>query len=261
MDSSDDDSGMPYRLALHWGDRGRSGRRTRPGLSLDRVVAAAIEIADADGLGQVSMSRVAQRLGFTTMSLYRHVSGKDELLLRMEDAAIGAPPADPDPAAGWRAGIQRWARDHLAVLHRHPWLLQLPISGPPVAPNNLSWLENALRVLRGTGLDPGEKIGVIMLVSGYVRTEAQLSRDLLAAEAAATAAAVDSGVKPMSYGRMLARVIDAERFPALLEVVESGVLDGPEGYSEEDFAFGLGRLLDGVEVLIRARAGAEESVR
>lgn len=255
--AGNDDSGMPHRLALLWGERGRSGRRPRPGLSLDRVVDAAVEIADADGLGQVSMSRVAQRLGFTTMSLYRHVSSKEELLLLMEDAAIGVPPSQPDPAAGWRAGLERWARDQLAVFHRHPWLLQLPISGPPVAPGSLAWFDNALRALGPTGLNPGEKVGVVMLVSSYVRTEAQLSRDLLLAAEASAAAEGAPGEKPMPYGRMLAKVIDADRFPALLEVVESGVLDGPEGYSEEDFAFGLGRVLDGVEVLVRRRIGSD----
>lgn len=251
---SDDDSGLPHELEILWGSRGRSGRRARPGLSLERVVAAAVEIADSDGLAQVSMSRVAQRLGFTTMSLYRHVRSKEELLLLMQEAAVGVPPTEPDPAGGWRAGLERWARDQLAVFHRHPWLLQIPISGPPLAPSNLAWLEHALRVLRPTALDPGEKIGVIMLVSGYVRTEAQLSRDLTLAGAAASAEAAAEGGKPLSYGRKLAKLIDAERFPALLEVVESGVLDGPEGYTEQDFAFGLNRLLDGVDVLIRARA-------
>lgn len=253
MASSDDDgSGMPRRLELFWGERAGGGR-TRPGLSRERVVTAAIEIADAEGLGQVSMSRVAERLGFTTMSLYRHVRSKDDLLLLMENAVVAMPPPDLDPAAGWRVGMERWAREQLAIYHRHPWLLQIPITGPPVAPSNLAWFEQALRVLRPTGLDAGERVGVIMLVSNYVRVEAQLSRDLLAAQAAMTAA-VASGGRPMSYGRMLAAVIDAERFPALLEVVESGVLDGPEGYAEEDFAFGLGRVLDGVEMLVRARA-------
>lgn len=244
---SDDDPGLPHQLEVLWSDRGRPGRRARPGLSLERVVAAAVEIADTDGLGQVSMSRVAQRLGFTTMSLYRHVRSKEELLLLMQEAAVGVPSSEPDPARGWRAGLEGWAREQLAVYHRHPWLLQIPISGPPLTPNNLTWLEYALRALRPTALDPGERVGVIMLVNGYVRTQAQLAQDLMAASAAA------EGTTVMSYGRMLAKLIDAKRYPALLEVVASGVLDGSEGYTEEDFAFGLNRLLDGVEALIRAR--------
>lgn len=255
---SNDGSGIPRRLELLWGAGARSGRRTRPGLSLERVVTAAIEIADAEGLGQVSMARVAERLGFTTMSLYRHVDSKDDLLTLMEDVAVGQPPADPGPAAGWRAGIEHWAREHLVLYRRHPWLLQIPISGPPLAPSSLAWFEQALRIMRPTGLDPGERVGVIMLVSNHIRVEAQLSQDLEAARSGSATAAAATGDQPMSYGRMLAAVIDAERFPALLEVVESGVLDGPEGYSEEDFAFGLGRVLDGVETLVRARAAGAD---
>ncbi|MDG4829675.1 TetR/AcrR family transcriptional regulator [Solwaraspora sp. WMMD1047] len=249
MDATDTD-GLARRLELLWGERAGAERRSRPGLSLERVVGAAIEVADAEGLAQLSMSRVADRLGFTTMSLYRYVRSKDELLMLMEEAAIGPPPPLPGPDDGWRAGLQEWVRQHLAIYHRHPWLLQIPISGPPLTPNNLLWFERGLRILGATGLRAEEKVGVIQLVAGYVRNEAQLSRDLLAAEAAAVAA----GGEPVSYGRMLAKLIDTERFPALSEMVADGVFDIPEGYSEEDFDFGLQRVLDGVEVLVRTRA-------
>jgi AcrR family transcriptional regulator len=248
MDTTDTD-GLARRLELLWGERAGTGRRSRPGLSLERVVGAAIEVADAEGLGQLSMSRVADRLGFTTMSLYRYVRSKDELLMLMEEAAVGPPPTLPAPDDGWRAGLQEWVRQHLAIYHRHPWLLQIPISGPPLTPNNLLWFERGLRILDATGLRAEEKVGVIQLVAGYVRNEAQLSQDLLAAEAAAVAA----GGEPVSYGRMLAKLIDTERFPALSEMVADGVFDVPEGYSEADFDFGLQRVLDGVEVLVRAR--------
>nr|MDT0657119.1 TetR/AcrR family transcriptional regulator [Micromonospora sp. DSM 115978] len=249
MDATNAD-GMTRRLELLWGERAGSERRSRPGLSLDRVVRAAIEVADADGLGQLSMSRVADKLGFTTMSLYRHVRSKDELLMLMEEAAIGRPPDRSDPDLGWRAGLQEWVRQHLAIYHRHPWLLQIPISGPPITPNNLNWFERGLQVLAATGLRAEEKVGAIQLVAGYVRNEAQLSRDLLAAQTAAVA----SGGEIVSYGRMLAKFIDAERYPALSEMVDAGVFEVPEGYSEEDFDFGLQRVLDGIEVLVRARA-------
>ena len=74
-------------------------RKPRLGLSLDRVVQSGIELADGDGLGAVSMKRVAERLGFTTMSLYRYVTSKDELLLLMHDT-VWQPPAGLDVPAG-----------------------------------------------------------------------------------------------------------------------------------------------------------------
>ena len=97
------------------------------GLNVDRVVAAAIELADEDGLAAVSMARVAERLGFTTMSLYRHVASKEELVWRMLDIALGPAPefATPD----WRTGLERWAHEFRAVLLRHPWGIDIPITG------------------------------------------------------------------------------------------------------------------------------------
>src|SRR6185369_13421325 len=102
---SDVENGIPNALALAWGLKERPGKGPRPGLSLDRIVAAGVKVAAAEGLGAVSMSRVASELGAATMSLYRYVPAKHELLDLMVDAAMGAPP-EPDPALGWRAGLR-----------------------------------------------------------------------------------------------------------------------------------------------------------
>ena len=87
-------SPLPPRLQLLWGLQERPRRGPKPGLSLERIVDAAIGLADAGGLAAVSMARVAAELGFTTMSLYRYVPTKDDLLELMVDAASGLPPAD-----------------------------------------------------------------------------------------------------------------------------------------------------------------------
>ena len=84
---------LPPGLDLLWGRRERGKRGPRAGLSADAIVAAAVRVADAEGLEAVSMARVAKELGFTTMSLYRHVSGKDELLQMMWDASAQVPGA------------------------------------------------------------------------------------------------------------------------------------------------------------------------
>ena len=83
------------------------------------------------------MSSVAARLGYTTMSLYRYVSAKDDLIVLMNDEGLGLPP-DHDPIDDdWRAGLRRWARAVAAAYGRHPWLLDIPIDGVPITPNNL----------------------------------------------------------------------------------------------------------------------------
>jgi AcrR family transcriptional regulator len=126
-----------------WGLRARPSKGPKRGLSLARIVEAAIKVAVSEGLAAVSMSRVASELGAATMSLYRYLATKDELLTLMMDAAVGSPPVAPSDA-GWREALVRWAWGYLAVLRRHPWMLRVPISGPPATPNHLAWLEVGL---------------------------------------------------------------------------------------------------------------------
>ena len=111
MDETDSD--LPASVELLWGLRDRSRRGgPKPTLSLDRIVSAAIELADAGGLAAVSMSRLADKLGFTTMSLYRYIASKEELLLLMVDASIGPLP-QIDVSGGWRERAEAWSRELL----------------------------------------------------------------------------------------------------------------------------------------------------
>ncbi|GAB3210337.1 TetR/AcrR family transcriptional regulator [Marinactinospora endophytica] len=245
-DTGENGDSLPPFLETLWGLRAPS-RRSRPALSLGRIVGAAIEIADGGGLGAVSMGRVAERLGFTTMALYRHVRGKDELLAAMLDSAIGAPP-DLSGRDGWRSGLEEWARAQFAVLQRHPWIPQVPLSGPPLTPNALAWLDAGLACLAETRLHEAEKIAVMMLLDGHVRREAKTVQELQQSGWQTGAAAT------ASYGRTLARLVTPEDFPALRAALDSGVFGADlEGYTSSDVAFGLRLLLDGVEQLVRSR--------
>ena len=108
-----------------------------------------MRVADTEGLDAVSMGRVAAELGTAPMSLYRHVSAKEELLTLMVDAAWGpAPdgpvPDGPVPGEGWRVGLARWAWALRAGARRHPWVVRIPISGLPIMPREVAWFEDAL---------------------------------------------------------------------------------------------------------------------
>ena len=85
MAESDDRTVLPPSLELLWGRREVGRRGPKPGLNVDAIVAAAVDIANAEGLAAVSMARVAKAVGFTTMSLYRYVTNKDELLQLMKE--------------------------------------------------------------------------------------------------------------------------------------------------------------------------------
>jgi hypothetical protein len=185
------------------------------------------------------------------MSLYRHVASKDELYAFMMDSAPGEPPA-LDDAAGWRAGLERWARELLAVYQRHPWILQVPLTGPPLEPGQLVWLETALRVLGGTGLPPADKMSVVLMTLSYVRGEAGLQNTLAQANRDAGLSAEEAEIR---YARTVAGLIDAERFPAMTEVFAGDAVGPGPGDDSEGFGFGLGRLLDGVAAFVRGRAG------
>ncbi|GAA3624145.1 TetR/AcrR family transcriptional regulator [Streptomyces chitinivorans] len=249
--AKDSGDGLPPGVETAWGLRERPGKGPRPGLSVSRIVGAAIELAAAEGIAAVSMARVAAALGVSTMSLYRYVTSKEELLVLMEDTASGPPPQGPVPEEeGWRAALAHWARSHREVLHRNLWMLRIPVSSPPVTPNSVAWMERGLACLRGTGLDEGEKIQVILLVSGFVRNEATLAADI---EAAARASGRSAAETMDSYTRLLGRLTDPERFPAVTALLASGAMNQPPEGPDDDFVFGLERLLDGVEALVRAR--------
>ena len=143
------------------------------GLTVELVVAAAIEIADEAGLGAVTMAAVAKRCGFTTMSLYRHVASKDELVRRMLDATLGTAPALRVAGLARRPGAVV-ARRCSRVLDRHPWGIDVPITGMLGTHAQLSWLDRGLEALAGTGLDDGEKAEIVLLLNGYVFWAARL---------------------------------------------------------------------------------------
>jgi len=248
--SDSDKIELPRSVKLLWGQEEPQRRGPKPGLSPERIAAAAIKLADAEGMGAVSMSRVAGELGFTTMSLYRYVSGKDDLIVLMLDVAIGRPDFPADAAVGWRVLLERWSLEYLTVLRRHPWMTRVPISGPPITPNNVAWMEYALSALSATMLTEKEKLSVLLLLTNYVRGVGQLLVDIAEVEKD-----IPTGQTSMmrQYGQVLSHLIDTDRFPTLCGVLASGALDDDDDDPDAEFHFGLRRVLDGVAALLEER--------
>jgi AcrR family transcriptional regulator len=209
-------------------------------LSLDAVVLAAIAVADAHGLGALTMTRVSERLDVTTMALYRYVPGKEELIDLMNDRALGPPP--PAGVGTWRAELTRWARASLSRFQGRHWLLETASRRVPIGPNWLGWLDAGLRALERSGLPPHEMIAAVMLVDGHVRATAELSSGAAVTERWAR-----------DFSRVLSSVIGDARFPAITEVAAAKGFSRAPTNAESPFEFGLERILDGIEARARAR--------
>jgi AcrR family transcriptional regulator len=239
-------------VELLWGARERASRGPKPRLTVDRIARTAIAIADADGLEALSMQRVAKDLGFSTMSLYRYVPSKEQLLDVMIDIGAGPAPRPDGPCTDWRGEVELWIRRIWSMYQEHPWVLRVQVSGPPVGPNQLSWFEATLRPLSHAGLGTGEIVAVATFLLGSVRELARISLDMAQAreQAGVSMAQADAG-----FAALLRTYVDADRFPTLATLVAEGLFEPADQQGDGidfDLNFGVQRLLDGVEAYVRA---------
>ncbi|MFF2779691.1 TetR/AcrR family transcriptional regulator [Streptomyces sp. NPDC058052] len=234
-------------LDLLWGTGERPSRGPRPGLTLDRIVGAAVALADAEGLDAVSMRRVAGELGVGTMSLYRYVPGKTELLDLMLDRVQGEslPDGPVEPPAHWREAVEALARGHLALYRAHPWLLKVNEARSLLGPNTLRGFELCLTGLtgpHGLGLSDPQTLAVIVTVQSFVAGIARM--ELQTAEAVK-----ETGVSDDEFWAaqvpFLERAMESGEFPAV-----AGLADDTFSREIDQFAFGLERIMDGLEVLV-----------
>jgi AcrR family transcriptional regulator len=238
---------LPHAVALAWGVAANPQRGPKREMSIERIVEVAVQLADRGGLAAVSMAAVANELGFTPMSLYRYVAAKDDLLLLMEEEGVGLPPESIRETDGWRAGLEAWLHAVVDTYTEHPWLLDLPVTGTPVTPHSLAWLDSVLEVLASTPLSDPERLAVSLMLLAQARWEGHLSRGQRLAEAA-------EGAPPLEIDRrrahLLRELVTVEQFPFLVPVLDSGAF----GTDDHDpFVFAVDRLLDGLDAYLRAR--------
>jgi DNA-binding transcriptional regulator YhcF (GntR family) len=216
----------------------------------DAVVRAAVAIADREGLAGLSMRSVATKLGVATMSLYRHVDGKEDLVLRMTDAVFAEAVLPAERPDGWRARLIVSARLQWALYRRHPWLAQLVSITRPLPLRNLivhgEWV---LAALDGLGLDAATMLHVHVLVFSYVRGLAiNIEWE---SEAEAT-----SGLTEQEWMDAHSPALDAlagsGEFPTFARVL-GALTDDYDLDLDRLFEFGLGPLLDGIAPLVGER--------
>ncbi|WP_431683260.1 TetR/AcrR family transcriptional regulator C-terminal domain-containing protein [Kitasatospora sp. KL5] len=228
---------------------GRSGAPARrsprdTALTRERIVAAAVSVADAEGLAAVSMRRVASDLGVAAMSLYRHVADKDDLVLRMMEDVFGRWTFPEQPPEDWRERLALAGRMLWEAFRSHPWLAPaLSMTRPQIVPTALPFTEWVLTALQDRGLDRWTVFTTHLTLFNYVRGTA------VSVEAEAEAEALSG--------------LDAEEWmttqePALRALLATGrhpllaryLTDGYDFDLDRLFEFGLQRILDGIAALM-----------
>jgi AcrR family transcriptional regulator len=216
-----------------------------PGLTRERVVLAAVEIADAEGLSALSMRRVAADLGTATMSLYRHVHNKDELLFAMADnvfARYPLPPAEPD----WRTGLESLCRLQWRGYQDHPWLAQyVSMTRPQLVPRAMAHTERAMSILAAMGLGIADRLHMAVTLANYVRgTAVNLEPESQAVQ--------DTGMTNDEWMQtqvpLMTEIVSSGEYPMFVAMADA---DDVNLSLDSLFEFGLARLLDGLEVFAR----------
>jgi AcrR family transcriptional regulator len=206
-------------------------------------VKAATNVADNEGLGPLSMRRVAVELDVATMSLYRHVKDKDDLLTGMVDAAFAEWQAPPPPGDSWEAALAKAALSLWEICRRHPWLAPAySLTRPLIVPSGLPYTEYVLATLLDRGMKPATAFSMHLILFNYVRGFAT-SLEMEATAEADTGVTADEwmDVQKPALDALLADH-DLSAFRAVLDSFEPGGFDLD---LDELFETGLGYLLDG----------------
>jgi len=238
-----------------WKGRGEEPRQLR-GLSRDDIVATAIAVADAEGTAAVSMRRIARDLSVGAMSLYWHVTSKDELHQLMLEAVHGEIEA-PEPSGDWRADLAGYARDYRAALHRHPWAIDFLGVGPPSGPNDARNADRLIGALDGPGRDAVTAMWALLTVGTYVMGAALREVQEIRWHRAADETRADMTEEEVAAARAeFERMIRGSgRYPHLTKIFDANIdPDAPET-RDARFEFGLGCVLDGIAAHISPAAG------
>lgn len=227
--------------------RPRSSARPRDpeaALNRERILAAAIMVADREGLGALSMRRIAAELNVGPMSLYRHVRDKDDLLNGMMDAAFAewrvSPPQRNDT---WHENLAEAARELWQIFRRHLWLAPAySLTRPLVVASGLAYTEHVLATLLGRGVQPATAFSMHLILFNYIRGFAT-SLEMEATAEADTGVTADEWMDVQEPA--LETVLADQDLPAFRAVLESLEPDGFDMDLDALFEAGLGYLLDG----------------
>lgn len=273
---------IPSGLRRLWEEPAPPRRGPKPTLDLDRITAAAIELADAEGLDALSMARVASSLGYSSMALYRYVDSKDDLFVLMADAAAGPPP-ELSGCTGWRDALRLWTTAQLRAIMRRPWFIELPLTSSLTGPNRLRWIDTAFEALSGVRVGVEVKLKIVGLLSQHVLGETRIQIETWSAAAARVRRAAGlpedtpmSALDPAAvaeahlygdFATVLTHYADPARYPALFGALAADPPPRSPGPGEpapdpgvtdwiEQAGWGVDIVLDGIAELIAREEAA-----
>lgn len=246
-----DQNPLAKSLELLWEGLTEPKRGPKPKLTLEQIVEAGIALADTRGLEALSMRALAKELDVGTMSLYRYLPSKTELLNLMLDTVIGPSEARRDALThGWRTFLRVTAHEARSLYLRHPWTLQANWTRPVLGPNSVGDMELFMSGLQGLPLSDQEKMSLVTALDSYVMGSAR--QEVLWLNAAAETGMTDDEF----WGHQLPALesaMNSGKFPAMAALSE----DAFDGDWEESFDFGLDHFLDGLEQKFARRARGE----
>ena len=212
-------------------------------LSRERVTQTAIAIADDEGTGTLTMRTLARELGVATMSLYRHVRSREELVVLMADAVLAEDPPPPRGRKPWRTQLEIVAHLQWAGYRRHPWLAHtVSVTRPQVLKNGMRHTESVLEALSELGLDGATMLRTGVALIAYVRgMAASLEAEVQAEQDTGMSSDEWMASQQESFAPFLAQL------PTLARLA-----DGPDVDMGIDALFecGLGCFLDGLEARV-----------
>ncbi|MDQ6419350.1 TetR/AcrR family transcriptional regulator [Paenibacillus sp. LHD-117] len=244
-------SGNDYArsLSLLWGSQTVPGRS---GLTVQKIVAAGMDMADENGIEQLSMRKVAERLEVGAMSLYTYVPGKSELLELMLDKSQANLYACDDIRAecggDWREAMRFIAKTNWTLFGKHPWITELSGRRPVFGPHIVLKYEMELSALDGIGLSDIEMDSTLSLLLMHVESCARLQTSMNRTQ---KTSGIDDNEWWLEYSTAMENMADWSRFPVSSRVGNAAGELHQSAYSPEHaYQFGLERIIAGTAALI-----------
>jgi AcrR family transcriptional regulator len=220
-------------------------------LSRESIVAAAIEIADTEGLEAVSIRRLATKLEARPMTLYSHIERKGDLIdLMMDEVMAGAILADPPPSDDWREDLRRIAQATRESVRAHPWIIATAFRRPFIGPNALRHIDQSLAAVSPLPLPPERKRAALLAIDTYTLGFVRWELKSIGKGAGPCAAIDDGGPSGAEIDAYIAAEAASGKYPHLHELGSKKSMS--LGVKAEAFETGLNWLIAGIEAEVGA---------